>query len=169
MTPVNASERLDPVRTALLFFDMLNGHVKKNDAATKLRYAPVIAAAVRVLDAARRSGVVVMYAAAHHRPDNATSAHLVTDTDNRLRPVPAGRLGESKPVGQVVYSDGLAAVSVFIEPLQGRSEPQRPGLASMGAIHVYTRQVANHMVTVVGEAPAASVQRIGNAVEYRRP
>ena len=79
------------------------------------------------------------------------------------------RLGESKPVGQVVYSDGLAAVSVFIEPLQGKGEPQPAGLASMGAIHVYTRQVANHKVTVVGEAPAASVQRIGNAVEYRRP
>ena len=79
------------------------------------------------------------------------------------------RLGDSKPVGQVVYSDGIAAVSVFIEPLQGKSEPQRPGLASMGAIHVYTRQVANHRVTVVGEAPAASVQLIGNAVEYRRP
>jgi sigma-E factor negative regulatory protein RseB len=79
------------------------------------------------------------------------------------------RLGESRPVGQVVYSDGLAAVSVFIEPLQGRSEPAKTGLASLGAIHIYTRQVANHMVTVVGEAPAASVQRIGNAVEYRRP
>ncbi len=77
------------------------------------------------------------------------------------------RMGETKPVGQVVYSDGLAAVSVFIEPLRG--EPQRTGMASLGAIHVYTRQVANHMVTVVGEAPAASVQRIGNAVEYRRP
>jgi len=79
------------------------------------------------------------------------------------------RLGDSKPVGQVVYSDGIAAVSVFIEPLQGKSEPQPPGLASMGAIHVYTRTVANHMVTVVGEAPATSVQLIGNAVEYRRP
>jgi sigma-E factor negative regulatory protein RseB len=79
------------------------------------------------------------------------------------------RMGESKPVGQVVYSDGLAAVSVFIEPLQARREPARTGLASLGAIHIYTREVANHMVTVVGEAPAASVQRIANAVEYRRP
>jgi len=68
-----------------------------------------------------------------------------------------------------VYSDGLAAVSVFIESLEGRPEPVRPGLASMGAIHMYTREVANHVVTVVGEAPAASVQRIANAVEYRRP
>ena len=79
------------------------------------------------------------------------------------------RLGDSRSAGQVVYSDGLAAVSVFIESLEGRSDPVRTGLASMGAIHIYTREVANHVVTVVGEAPAASVQRIANAVEYRRP
>jgi len=92
------SKRLDPARTALLFFDMLNGHVKKNDPATKARYAPVIAAAVRLLEAARRAGVVVMHAAADHRPDNATSAHLVTDTDNRLRPLAPGAPRERKPV-----------------------------------------------------------------------
>jgi len=79
------------------------------------------------------------------------------------------RLGESRPVGQMVYSDGLAAVSVFIEPLEGRRDPVRTGLASMGAIHIYTREVANHMITVVGEAPAVSVQRIADAVEFRRP
>lgn len=79
------------------------------------------------------------------------------------------RLGESRSAGQLVYSDGLAAVSVFIESLEGRSDPVRTGLATMGAIHIYTREVANHMVTVVGETPAASVQRIADAVEYRRP
>jgi sigma-E factor negative regulatory protein RseB len=79
------------------------------------------------------------------------------------------RLGESRPVGQMVYSDGLAAVSVFIEPLAGRHDPVRTGLASMGAIHIYTREVANHMITVVGEAPAASVQRIADSVEFRQP
>ena len=79
------------------------------------------------------------------------------------------RLSDSRPASQMVYSDGLAAVSVFIESLEGRPEPVRPGLASMGAIHMYTREVANHVVTVVGEAPAASVQRIADAVEYRRP
>jgi negative regulator of sigma E activity len=29
--------------------------------------------------------------------------------------------------------------------------------------------VANHMITVVGEAPAESVQRIADAVEFHRP
>ncbi len=79
------------------------------------------------------------------------------------------RLGESRPVNQVVYSDGLAAVSVFIEPLAGRAEAVRPGLSNLGAANLYTREVANHLVTVVGEAPAASLQRIGNTVEYRQP
>lgn len=78
-------------------------------------------------------------------------------------------LRDAKPVRQVVYSDGLAAVSVFIEPLLAGREPVRTGIASAGAIHVYTREVANHLVTVVGEAPAASVQRVANNVEYRRP
>jgi sigma-E factor negative regulatory protein RseB len=79
------------------------------------------------------------------------------------------RLGESRPVGQMVYSDGMAAVSVFIEPMAGRSGAVRPGLSSLGAYHIYTREVANHIVTVVGEAPAASIQRMANQVVFRRP
>lgn len=80
------SSRLDPARTALLFFDMLHGHIKKNDPATQTRYAPVIANAVRLLEAARRANMLVIHATANHRADNATSAKLITDTDNRLRP-----------------------------------------------------------------------------------
>jgi sigma-E factor negative regulatory protein RseB len=79
------------------------------------------------------------------------------------------RLGDARPAGQMVYSDGLAAVSVFIEPLEARRERAATGLASMGAIHIYTREVANHMITVVGDAPAVSVQRIADAVEFRKP
>jgi sigma-E factor negative regulatory protein RseB len=79
------------------------------------------------------------------------------------------KLGESRPVGQVVYSDGIAALSVFIEPMSGRTESVRPGLSSLGAFHIYTREVANHVVTVVGEAPATSVQRVANTVEFKRP
>jgi sigma-E factor negative regulatory protein RseB len=79
------------------------------------------------------------------------------------------RLGEARPVGQMVYSDGLAAVSVFIEPIAGRAETVRPGPSSLGAFHIYTREVANHIVTVVGEAPAMSVQRIAATVEFKRP
>lgn len=78
-------------------------------------------------------------------------------------------LRDAQPVGQVVFSDGLAAVSIFIEPLSGRPEAARIGLTGSGAVNVVTREVANHLVTVVGEAPAASVQRIADTVEYRGP
>src|SRR2546426_8284366 len=67
------------------------------------------------------------------------------------------------PVGQLVYSDGLAAVSVFIEPLEGRRD-LRTGLSSMGAIHIYTRQVANHMVTVRSEEHTSELQSPCNLV-----
>ena len=77
------------------------------------------------------------------------------------------QMGKSKPVAQIVYSDGLAAVSIFIEPLQAAPGAAQTGLAGMGAIHMFTREVANHRVTVVGETPAASVQHFANAVEYR--
>ena len=102
-------------------------------------------------------------------PATLTGWTLKPDVPGFQKVVELKRRMESKPVGQVVFSDGLAAVSVFIEPLDARRDPPRTGLASLGAIHIYTREVANHMVTVVGEAPAASVQRIANAVEYRRP
>ncbi len=77
------------------------------------------------------------------------------------------KLGESRRVGQVVYSDGLAAVSVFVEPADGRGEPVRAGLAGRGAMNIFTREVARFVVTAVGEAPAASVERIANVVEFR--
>lgn len=79
------------------------------------------------------------------------------------------QLRESQRVGQIVYSDGLAAISVFIEPRDARGETIRAGLSSMGAVHIFTREVADHVVTVVGEAPAITVRSIANTVEYHRP
>ncbi|MEP6656977.1 MAG: cysteine hydrolase [Betaproteobacteria bacterium] len=82
-------DTLQAEETALVLFDFLNGHVKNDDTA-RARYAPVIANAVRLLDCARRGGMMIAYANAAHRPDNATSAKTLRDTDNRLRPIPPG-------------------------------------------------------------------------------
>lgn len=79
------------------------------------------------------------------------------------------KLREAKTVRHVVYSDGLAALSVFIEPLRDGAARGRTGLANAGAINIVTREVADHLVTVVGEAPAASVQKIAGTVEFRQP
>jgi len=77
--------------------------------------------------------------------------------------------GGSSEVGHVVYSDGLAAVSVFIEPMAKKTSLPPPGLSRQGAINIYSRQLDNHLVTVVGEAPAESVKKLAESVEYRRP
>ncbi|MFH1043946.1 MAG: MucB/RseB C-terminal domain-containing protein [Pseudomonadota bacterium] len=76
--------------------------------------------------------------------------------------------GGSSEVGHVVYSDGLAAVSVFIEPMANKTS-LHPGLSRQGAIHIYSRQIDNHLVTVVGEAPAESVEKFAESVVYRKP
>ena len=92
------ANELKPATTALLFFDMLNGHVKSGRAATTARYAPVIAAASLLLNAVRTQGMMVAYACANHRADNATTAHTIRDTDGRLRPLGPSDAREFKPV-----------------------------------------------------------------------
>lgn len=73
--------------------------------------------------------------------------------------------GKSTPVGHIALSDGLAAVSVFIEPVEKNSVPPVQGLSpGYGAINIYTRIVADNMVTTVGEIPPAAVIQIGNSV-----
>jgi sigma-E factor negative regulatory protein RseB len=74
-----------------------------------------------------------------------------------------------KPIRQVVFSDGLAAVSVFIESARGRPEPMMRGAVNMGGINIYVREVEDYVVTVVGETPAASVRRLAEQVRYQRP
>ncbi|UCH46839.1 MAG: MucB/RseB C-terminal domain-containing protein [Betaproteobacteria bacterium] len=68
-------------------------------------------------------------------------------------------------VTHMVYSDGMAAVSVFIESMSGRAVNE--GLTRQGAINIYRRTVGDTLVTVLGEAPAATVMQIGNSVSFQ--
>ena len=73
--------------------------------------------------------------------------------------------GRSTKVSHIVYSDGLAAVSVFIEPLSRKRPAQ--SLSHQGAVNIYTRSVSDYTVTVLGEAPATTVMQIANSLEFR--
>lgn len=90
-------ERLDPSRTCLLLFDLLEGHVDK-DAGTRARFAPVIANAAALAAAARSVGAMVAYAHADHRADRGTSARTLRDTNNRLQPLRPGDLKSHEPL-----------------------------------------------------------------------
>lgn len=66
----------------------------------------------------------------------------------------------------VVFSDGLASISVFIEPGGGSGEGD--SLASMGPVNIYRRQVGDHRAVVMGEVPTVAVKRLGDGIERRR-
>jgi sigma-E factor negative regulatory protein RseB len=70
------------------------------------------------------------------------------------------------PVEHLVYSDGLASLSVFIERLSTTGKPL-DGLDSMGAVHAYGAMVDEFQITVVGEVPAATVTRVAGSVTRR--
>lgn len=77
------------------------------------------------------------------------------------------RIGGSQvPVSHLVFSDGLASVSVFIEPRAANAEPA--GLARVGSAYAYSTEVADHRVTAVGEVPATTVRAIANSVALNK-
>ena len=74
-------------------------------------------------------------------------------------------------VVQWVFSDGLATVSLFMQPFE-RERHDREGLAVLGATHTMTRRVADRggdwWVTAVGEVPPATLKAFLQGIE-RRP
>jgi sigma-E factor negative regulatory protein RseB len=67
---------------------------------------------------------------------------------------------------QVVFSDGLATISVFIEPGAVGKTPAGE-LQMMGPTAALSRQVGDALVTVMGEVPPAAVRTVARSVEYR--
>jgi len=68
------------------------------------------------------------------------------------------------PVEHLMFSDGLASVSVFIEQLETTGEPL-DGPSSMGAVNAYGSMVNGFQVTVVGEVPATTVERVSESIQ----
>lgn len=73
--------------------------------------------------------------------------------------------GRPLAMPHLVFSDGLAAISIFVEPkvreLTGKA------LTNQGSVHIYKRILGEQVVTVLGEAPAATVMQIGNSMETK--
>lgn len=63
---------------------------------------------------------------------------------------------------QLVFSDGFAAVSVFID--SRRNNGFRAGLGREGSLNVYRRVLDDQFVTVLGDVPANTVKQIGDSL-----
>ena len=72
-----------------------------------------------------------------------------------------GHAADSAPGAQhLLYSDGLASISVYVEPRAGAPT----GRHQRGALSVYGRAMDQHQVVVVGDVPPATVERIALSV-----
>jgi sigma-E factor negative regulatory protein RseB len=72
---------------------------------------------------------------------------------------------DDRVVRQLVYSDSLAAVSVFIEKLdRSDAADMVDGPTHMGAVNALGKVIDEHHVTVVGEVPAKTIIMIGNSL-----
>jgi sigma-E factor negative regulatory protein RseB len=83
----------------------------------------------------------------------------------------SGMPGPPKPSSHMVFTDGLASVSVFIEtsgtPLalshDGTPRPEQ-GAAQLGAAAAFTSITEGYRVTAVGEVPPATVKAIAESL-----
>jgi len=73
---------------------------------------------------------------------------------------------QGRSAAQLVFSDGLAAVSVFVEPAVAGARGAQE-LSKQGAINIFTRSHPDHVVTALGEAPASTVMQFANSVVLR--
>ena len=101
-------------KTAMLFFDILNGYVPEPGAGKPRVLKPWIQNAVRLGKAARAAGLPVFFAKGNHRPDNATTALLLTDTNNSLTPWPNGEVSKTRM--HVIAGDKSSDVLADLEP-----------------------------------------------------
>ena len=75
--------------------------------------------------------------------------------------------GKRSPVNQMIFSDGLASVSLFIEPLSKGVRP-KTGHMIVGSTNICAHVIDGYQITVVGEVPAATVQQIAKAVSFKK-
>jgi ureidoacrylate peracid hydrolase len=91
-------DEIDIEKTALLFFDMLNGFYHEAGDVKKARMKPMVDNAVRLMKSGRQANVPIFFAKGNHRPDDMTASNVLTDTDNALKPWPNGVIKRGLPV-----------------------------------------------------------------------
>lgn len=69
------------------------------------------------------------------------------------------------PMYQLIISDGLASVSVYIEKLPDDGR-KFVGASYMGAMNIYGLVINDYQITVVGDVPGETVRLVAGSVRY---
>ncbi|CAM3325462.1 MucB/RseB C-terminal domain-containing protein [Halomonas lysinitropha] len=86
------------------------------------------------------------------------------------QPVETRSSRHADDIGHRVYSDGLATLSLFVEPVEG-SDQLIPGMHRLGISHAAVRHRElggrTRQVVVMGELPPGVLLRVADSVEWR--
>jgi len=78
------------------------------------------------------------------------------------------QFNDGREVNQMILTDGLASMSMFIEPYQKNlSQHQWEGASQAGSINLYGQRVDDSWVVVAGEVPASTVYALAQSVDRR--
>ncbi|HSW18152.1 MAG TPA: MucB/RseB C-terminal domain-containing protein [Ramlibacter sp.] len=77
------------------------------------------------------------------------------------------RRATSEATMQWVFSDGLATVSLFVEPFDAQRHG-REGIMAAGATQTLTRRIQDWWLTAVGEVPAQTLRAFAQNLERRK-
>ena len=146
------------------------GHVLEQAAFSELQFgAPINAPALRRM-MERRHGYTVQKSERVRTSAEAEGWSLKSPIPG-FRPHGCYRrapAGEATPAVQWIFSDGLATVSLFIEPFNAERHA-REGAAVIGATHTLARRHplagADWWITAVGEVPARTLQAFIDSLE----
>lgn len=102
-----------------------------------------------------------------YRPaDLAKQGWIVPTPEGFRRTKEVMRRMHSADAMQVVFSDGLATMSVFIEPNSAPADLPE-SVRVHGPTSAFSRRVSEALVTVVGEVPPGTVRAVALSVEFR--
>ncbi len=75
--------------------------------------------------------------------------------------------GKTFMVNQLIFSDGLAAFSLFIEPVIKGVRPIT-GHTVMGSTNMCAKVIEGRQIVVIGEVPAMTVKQVAKAVSFKK-
>ena len=75
---------------------------------------------------------------------------------------PSDSSGSQREIAQLLYSDGLAGISIFIEPWSA----QRSGTpVHLGAVNMVGKRHGGFWLTIVGEVPMVAIRQVADSIE----
>ncbi len=94
----------------------------------------------------------------------------ITEKNWQAKKIPAGfmltramKMNQQPAAYHLVYSDGMASVSVFIE--EAKNDAEHIGQSSMGLVNAFSLRVNNNHITAIGEVPKSTVRMIAQSMQ----